>query len=287
MENSFSGLIESASSILILLPSKPYLDQVAAALALYLALKNKKETSISCSSPMIVEFNRLIGVNKISSDLGNKNLTIKFNDYPAENVERVSADIENGKFYLTVIPKPGLISPKKEQVQLSFSGVAADLVILVGGANETHFPVICSADLSGAKLVHIGTKALESTKEILSLAKPASSVSEIVATLINQSGLVLDNDIASNLLAGIEEGSREFKGQDVTAETFEIVAQLLKAGGRRYLKEVSPKGPLFAGSAPKDNLFVQAAEPKPVQKDDQKPPKSWLEPKIYKGTSVS
>ena len=283
MENSFSSLLESASSILILLPSKPYLDQVAAGLALYLALQEKKETSISCSAPMLVEFNRLVGVNKISSELGNKNLTIRFNEYPAENVERVSADIENGKFYLTVIPKPGMISPKKEQVEMTYSGIAADTVILIGGANDSHFPALASSDLAGAKIAHIGIRALatSSDKNIMSFARPASSVSEIVTALINQSGLVLDNDIATNLLAGIEEGSREFKGPDVTAETFEVVAQLLKAGGKRYFKEVSPRGPFFAGASPKINLLAQEPEKK------EKPPKDWLEPKIYKGNSVS
>jgi hypothetical protein len=297
MDNSFLSLIEPASSILILLPSKPYLDQVAAGLSLYLALQGKKETNISCSSPMLVEFNRLVGVNKVSSELGNKNLTIKFNDYPAESVERVSADIENGKFYLTIIPKPGMSSPKREQVEMSFSGVAADLVVLIGGANETHFPSLSSSDLAGVEIAHIGIRALSasSDRKISSFARPASSVSEIITTLINQTGLPLDNDIATNLLAGIEEGSREFKGTDVTAETFETVAQLLKAGGKRPLKETSPRGPLLAGNAPKNNLNLLAQKPglpvqeekKPASQEEDKPPKDWLEPKIYKGTSVS
>jgi hypothetical protein len=90
MDTNFTSLIESATSVLILLPTKPYFDQVAAGLSLYLSLKEKKEVAISSSSPMMVGFNRLIGINKIVTEVGNKNLTIKFAGYDAGNIEKVS-----------------------------------------------------------------------------------------------------------------------------------------------------------------------------------------------------
>src|SRR3990167_10506820 len=100
MDNSFSSLVDSASSVLILLPNKPYFDQVAAGLSLYLSLADRKSATISCPSPMMVGFNRLIGVNKIVEEIGNKNLMIKFAGYDANNIEKVSYDIENGEFKL-------------------------------------------------------------------------------------------------------------------------------------------------------------------------------------------
>ena len=105
MENSFSSLVDSSASILILLPTKPYFDQVAAGLGLFLSLRDRKETQISCPSPVTVEFHRLVGVNKITSEVGNKNLTIKFVNYNPQDIERVSADIENNEFKLIVIGK--------------------------------------------------------------------------------------------------------------------------------------------------------------------------------------
>src|SRR5689334_79210 len=98
MDNTLSQLIDSSSSVLIILPTKPYFDQVAAGLSLYLALRDKKDATITCPSPMTVGFNRLIGVQKIVSEIGNKNLTIKFAGYDATNIEKVSYDIENGEF---------------------------------------------------------------------------------------------------------------------------------------------------------------------------------------------
>jgi hypothetical protein len=282
MENSFSSIIENASSILILLPTKPYFDQVAAGLSLYLSLKEShKNINISCPAPMVVEFNRLVGVNHITSELGSKNLTINFANYEASNIEKVSYDIENGEFKLTVVPKIGFDSPKKDQVITSYSGVSADTVILIGGGNQSHFPALTNEELAGAKILHIGIKALQAEKDILSLAKPASSVSELVSALIEQSGYEMNADIATNLVSGIEEGSREFSGFDVSADTFQAVANLMKSGGRRIKKDTISRDDFPKGSILETPLIQEEPEKK------EQPPQDWLEPKIYKGTSVS
>lgn len=235
---------------------------------------------------MLVEFNRLVGVNRVSSDFGNKNLTIRFREYKASDIERVSYDIENGEFRLTVIPKPGFSSPKKEQVAFEYSGISADTVILVGGANESHFPALSSKDLGQARLVHLGTRPLSlgGNASVLSFARPGSSASEVAAALIKESGVTMDADIATNLLMGIEEGSREFKGPDVSPETFEIVAQLLRDGGQRLPKERIEKTGYPTGAIPGE---IMEPEKKAGEEQQENTPKDWLEPKIYKGTSIS
>jgi hypothetical protein len=299
MENSFSQIINASNSVLVMLPTKPYFDQVAAALGLYLSLSTKKETSISCPADMLVEFHRLVGVDKITQDLGNKNMTMKFAGYKAADIEKVSYDIENGEFKLTVVPKSGFMAPTKDQVDISYSGISADTIILVGGANSSHFPIL-GKDLADAKILHIGTKALALTgnENVLSFARPAASVSEIVSALIFEGNFDLGADIATNLIAGIEEGSRGLKSFEVTAETFVAMANLMKAGGRRVLSErisrdnypmgsIPGEKPVFEKTVPEQPVFSQAA---PIQEEpeDAKPaPKDWLEPKIYKGTSVS
>jgi len=292
MENSFSSIINSSNSILILLPTKPYLDQVAASLALYLSLKEKKNVSISCPSPMMVEFNRLIGVDKISPELGNKNLTLRFINYKATNIERVSYDIENGQFRLTVIPKPGFSSPRKDHVDLSYSGAAVDTVILIGGGNISHFPAISEKKFLNAKLIHIGTKNIEFS-ELISLARPSSSTSEITASLLEEEGFYIDGDIATNLLIGIEEASENFKNVNVTAETFQTIANLMKLGGIRISKEKPVRGSYPPGSVPGEILEMENKEEPPhpaaLKSEEKKkePPKDWLEPKVYKGTTLS
>ncbi|KKQ97030.1 hypothetical protein A3E15_01855 [Candidatus Woesebacteria bacterium RIFCSPHIGHO2_12_FULL_42_9] len=284
MQDSFVSLINSSKSVLILLPTKPYLDQAAAGLALYLALREQKDVTIACPTPMTVEFNRLVGVNKVTADPGSKNMIIRFVDYNARNIERISSEVEGNGLYMVVIPNPGAKAPAKENVEISFSGVASDIVILVGGVNESHYPQLSTKDFMGTKLVHVGTRslAISADKNILSFARPASSVSEVVASLIEEMGVSGDADIATNLLMGIEEGSRQFKGPDVTAETFELIATLLKKGGQRLPERVEKRefSPILQAPPVSTPQSVEEESPK-------EPPKDWLEPKIYKGTSIS
>lgn len=323
MENSFKNIIDQSKSILILLPTKPFFDQVSAGLSLYLALREPKDVQISSPTPMTVEFNRLIGVNKISQELGNKNLVIRFTDYRASDIERVSYDIEDGQFRLTVIPKQKVVPPAKEQVELSYSGISAETVIIIGGANESHFPAISTKELAGANILHIGTRdiSLSSNKSYISFSKPASSVSEVVADLLRESSIKIESDIATNLLMGIEEASSNFTDPSVTAETFGIVAELLRAGGRRTSSQASARPTDFPPGAIPGQLpkpFMQPIQPQgqPIQpkptptltqqtnqqtkaqqlhqvqefeesEEPKEPPKDWLQPKIYKGTSIS
>ncbi|MGA3291719.1 MAG: hypothetical protein ABSC49_01065 [Candidatus Microgenomates bacterium] len=303
MENSFVSLIDSAASILVVLPTKPYFDQVAAALSLYLSIHDRKEVNIYCPTPMMVGFNRLIGVNKISTDLGNKNLAIKFIGYEASNIEKVSYDIDNGEFKLTVIPKTGFAAPQKDQIMTEYFGTAADLVVLVGGANDSHFPILTSSELTNAKVAHVGTRVLDTKRDVMSFAKPGATTSELVANLIKENGLTLDADTATNLVMGIEEGSANFGSPEVTPETFETFAYLLRNGGQRI-----PKARLNPSSFPPGAIPTRPFVAHPVQKPvtpmpqietqpeavvpdagqespDVNPPSDWLQPKIYKGSS--
>jgi hypothetical protein len=287
MDNSsFKSQLDQAKSILILLPTKPYFDQVASGLSLFLALRSFKDINIVCPSDMLVEFNKLVGVDKVSSDFGNRNLVIKFSDYKATDIERVSYDIENGEFRLSVIPKPEVNPPDKQQIKMSYSGISADLVILVGGANETHFPEISGKELAGVSKLHIGTRqlAVSAGQEVLSLASQASSISELVYTLLKQSGIELDTDIATNLLLGIEVATNHYSTDAVSADTFQTVADLLRIGARRAQKE--PRQSFPPGAIPGEVLQQRPAT-KQEELGDENPPKDWLGPKIYKGTSVS
>jgi hypothetical protein len=311
MENSFSSLIDTAVSILVVLPANPNFDQVAAGLSLYLSIHDRKEVSIFSPTPMMVGFNRLIGVNKISSELGNKNLVIKFGGYDATNIDKVSYDIENGEFKLTVTPKTGFTAPGHDQVLTSYAGIAADLVILVGGASDADFPILASPELANSKIAHVGIRVLDSQRGILSFAKPGATNSELVASLIKESGLTFDADTATNLVMGVEEGSAGFSSSEVTPETFETFAFLLRNGGQRMPRtKLSPSnfppGSIPArpfnvipnqvsGSAPKTVQNTSQSAAQPVEdvdgtqetEQDINPPSDWLQPKIYKGASTA
>jgi len=291
MENNFRSYLDSARSILIILPKKPYFDQVAAGLSLYLTLLGKKEVDIVCPNPMLVEFNRLVGVDKVKSELGNKNLVIRIVNYKASDIERVSSEVKNEELYLTVIPQPGVNPPLENQVMLSRSGVSADLIVLIGGADQTHFPMLTSEDLINLPKIHIGLRPISLTQglSVISFVKPASSVSEIVADLIKEAELEVDSDIASNLIAGIEMGSNHYMSSGVSANTFQLIADLMRLGGKRLPQ--LPKKDYPQGSIPTPQSFQQteaAIEEKPQEQAlEENPPEDWLAPKIFKSTSNS
>lgn len=320
MENSLLSLIDSASSVLVVLPNKPYFDQVAAGLALHISIGDRKDCLVYSPSPMMVGFNRLVGINKVSSDLGKKNLTIKFINYDATSIDKVGYDIEGGEFKLTVTPKTGLVAPGREQIVMDYSGAVADLIILIGGSNNSDFPILETDDLVNSRIVHIGTRVLESGREVLSLAEPASSVSELVAKLIKENNLSIDPDVATNLAMGMEDGSSNFISSEVSPETFEMFAHLLRNGGRRIPKvKLSPAGfpPGAIPTKPYSEQAKQAPQTEQVKQvlqesrqsvtpvaqietqpggpsgeagvevSDINPPDDWLQPKIFKGTNVS
>lgn len=321
MDNSFKNQIDPASSILILLPANPLMDEICAGLSLMIASKGKKQASVSCPTQMTVEFSRLIGVDKISTQLGNKNLIVTFPGYPAENIERVSYDVENEQFKLTVIPKTGNAAPTKEQIATSYAGIEADVAVLIGGDKETDFPALKAPELKDIKKIHLGVKLLEGKNEIqmISLATAASSISELVAEKIKEMGWEINSDIATNLLTGIEYGSRYFQVKETNAETFKLMAELLEMGGQR-VKKVDPKSypqgavpqqPYNQPVQPTQTTVQQPPQQDPTQgvvdqdqqnveevakasgqqvaeqKDKQNIPQSWVEPKVYTGTSLS
>jgi hypothetical protein len=86
MENSFKTIIENARSVVIFLPTKTRLDDIASALSLFLALKDLKPVQIIAPSPITVSFNRLIGIDKVTQG-GNKNLVIGFSNYDASRLK--------------------------------------------------------------------------------------------------------------------------------------------------------------------------------------------------------
>lgn len=276
----FQKLLPEVKSALIVLSQNPSMDHVASGLGLFLALqKNSISTTISAPTPMIVEFNRLVGVDKVRDDLGENNLVITFEDYPADDIEKVTCGIENEKFTLLVIPKPGNKVPRKDQVGLSYSGVSADLIVAVGvNYPEGLGKFAQKRDVFETEnLAILGNTPLSGWPKTIELIDASgSSISEVACDVIEESGLVLDSDIATNLFLGMEAGTRNFTSQNVTAQTFAKASRLLAAGARR---------------APLPRFQPTFQTPRPQrgdQKGGQQAPRSdWQEQqRVFKGPTL-
>lgn len=252
-EGSFlQSKLNSAQSILVLLSQDPSYDEVAAGLAFFLSLaKSKKQVSIISPSEMTVEFSSLVGIDKIKTRVEGRNLLVSF-DYIEESVEKVSYNIENGKFNLVIQSKEGFPPLSAEGVRYSANGGgSADLVITIG---------IEAVEKLGS-FYKDNPELFAEGKVVAINIDGAASVSEKMASLISQNGLPIDADIATNLIQGIENATKGFSQAMAGPDTFEAAAFCLRTGGKR--------GPVTTAA-------------KIVS---QKPSPDWLEPKIYKGNT--
>jgi len=227
--------LKQAKTCLILLPQNPPVDTVAAGLGAYLTLKEKKQIQIGCPTPMSVAYNRLFGVDKIKTKVGSKNLVISF-PYAEESIEKVSYHVEGKTFNLVVVPKKGKQPLDSEKVSYSSSGVEADLVLVIGAQKWEDLGDIYAYEkevFNNLKAVNIDFRANNTQFAAHNLTDAqVSSCSEIVAELLRSGGFPIKEDIATNLVAGIETATNNLQLK-TTADTFSLLAWLLRRGGQR------------------------------------------------------
>ena len=287
----------TAKQTLILLPQNPDLDTVAAGLALYLALTKKDvKVSIGCPTPMTVQFNRLFGVDKIKPRIGNQNLVISFN-YPEDSLEKVSYDKDpaNQKFNLTIEPKAGMQPLDTTSVEYSYTGSSADIIFVIGARQMEDLGDLYKSE---QKLLDDKTKTLVNLSSLdknaqfgtVNLYDPtASGACEIVFTVINDLGLTLESDIATNLLAGIEAKTNNFSSPQATADTFEMIAQLLRLGAKKGQTTPAFTRPMNPFTRPVAHPWTLPASPA-VALAQAGPaaastPPDWLKPKVLTSSS--
>lgn len=278
--SQIQDLLNAANSVLIALPKDVNLDQVAGGLALFLSLqKASRQTTIVCPEAMRVEFSRLVGVDKISEKPAGSDLAVTFN-YPIDGIEKVTSNDEGGKLNLVVKLKAG--QPPIDPTQISFSpvGANADLIFTLGlrkldGLGKIYFE---NKELFDKKpVIDIDNNSANSAFGRVNLIdQESSSISEIVSFIISGAQLPIDADIATNLILGLESATQNFQSSTAMADTFEAAALALKSGGRR--------GGVSIASPKTEEERGVAVEP-PV-KEPETPSSDWLEPKIYKGSTL-
>lgn len=247
LTNQYKSLVDSAQTIVVLIPTQATPDQTAVAASLYLSLLQLGKNARLVTPEPVATKVVVSGFEQAQQDLGNQNLTVSF-AYTPEQVDKVSYHIaeETGRFYLTIKPKSGYEPLATESVEYSYTGASADLVVLVGVSN-----------LEQLEQLYFGYEDLFETVPMVSIhnhttsfgtihidSGSVSSSSEVVAQLLFSVGHPVNSDIATNLLLGIEWGTANLSSPTASAETFEVVAQLLRAGARRMFKKTSVEPPV-------------------------------------------
>ena len=292
------SFIDNSKSISILLPKVVSYDQIASALSLKLALENTgKSINVITSSPVTVEFNRLVGVDTVSSTLGSPNLVISFENQ-SELVDSVSYDLDKGELKLVITPKSGNTTQIDHKL-LKFTPSASkpDLIVTVGvdaldDLGDLHSQI--KDFISSTKVVALHKRQTKSNYATHHVTHPeTSSLCEFVTIIIDSLGLQLHEDIATNLYHGLLVATENFQTDSVSHETFEIASLLLRRGARRD-KAISAKD-FPAGSIPGQSprpitgFGTDHKEPEmqinptTVSPKPKTPSSDWYEPKIYRG----
>lgn len=275
MDNSskIQDILAKNDKISIAVGKNSSMDEMGAALALYLSLKTQgKKISIGTPSTPTVAISSLVGIDKvkdaITSDGGD--LIVSF-PYKEGEIEKVSYTLENG--HLNIIVKAGNqgLSFTEKDVQYKHAGENPTLLIVIGTSRLSDLgPLFNPETFKDTTVINIDNKEdNQNFGDIVLVSSRFSSVSEQVANLISSLNMPLDTDIAQNLLSGISFATQNFQSKETSYLAFEMAALLMKKGAVR-VESVSIKPPTSDGGFyPQDSRPVASqsevrAHPQPA-----------------------
>ncbi len=313
------NLVNSAHRVLVITHANPSIDTMASALATYLALvKMGKDVTVAMETLPLVEVSNLVGIDKVRTELGGKNLLITYKPYTLGDFEKVSYLEDPGisssptddSFKLTITPRDGF-SPDPKNFNFSYIGASNfDLVVCVDVLEPTQVGRLYDPQLfATAPIINIDNHDPNKDFGKFNLVEPdAASISEIVTFFLRAINAQIDVDIASNLYQGIIQATGNFQSEKVAAATFEASAICLRAGarisgpasrssypsGQNMGQNVSPTMVSPSQSRPVAQPVISTRQntpqgtnaPNAAQPTSQSVPEDWTQPKAYRGTSV-
>lgn len=300
--NQLKAKLATAKSLLILLPQNTSTDTMAAALALFLSFTDagRAPDLVSVAEPLVRD-SHLVGLDRVKNTLSGQNLVLTV-DVAGDVVDKVTSTVVDGKLSLTVIPKSGFAPLKPSDIRFGSSGSTADLIFALGADSLAAFgslPTAEAALFSQATIVNLSS--LPSAYGSINLVDPSSSLCELVTAVIQELGLPLSQDAANNLMLGIESATDNLQSTSLTADTFEALAILYRAGARRQPKSTLPQATIInntpiidtqviAEREREDQLDIDAikTELHDMSTPSTTPPDvqpEWLKPKIFKSSN--
>lgn len=215
----------------------PNLDEMGAALAFYLALKqNNKNVIIACPTQPIVAISSLVGIDKVQTNLGSGggDLVVSF-PYQEGEIEKVSYTLENG--YLNIVVKAGEngLSFSEKEIKYTRGGNLPTLLFVVGTPTLSSLGSLFDPEaLKNTTVINIDNKQdNQGFGDVVVVSPRFSSVSEQITNFLNSLGLSIDIDMAQNLLSGITFATNNFQDAKTSLTAFEMAAILMKKGAVR------------------------------------------------------
>ncbi|MBI3984408.1 MAG: hypothetical protein HY344_00485 [Candidatus Levybacteria bacterium] len=297
--------IEKYNNIAIAVPSNPLMDEMAAALSLYLSISTLgKSVSIASPTTPLVEVSNLVGIDRVQNTLGGGtgDLVVSF-PYREGEIEKVSYTRDDN--FLNIVVKAGELGLNFDEKAVRFTrgGASPELLFVIGAERVTDLGALYDVNnLKDTVLVNIDNKAgNQGYGDIVMVSNKLSSISEAVANLLISLNYKIDIDAAENLLDGITAATNNFQNPNTSSLAFEMVGILMRTGAQRATQQT-----LDPRQAPRQDNFIKQTERQikteqierkenvisqqsPISQgapiNQTPPPDDWLEPKIYKGST--
>ncbi len=291
------NLLPTAKNILIALPAGADIDKLAAGLALFLTFTSQgKEVSIVCEDTLTVGQSHLFGIDHVQKNVpalgagGNLTLTLEgvassSGTIPA--LEKLDWSAENNNLNLVFHVIPGQIFQPSKIVP-KYQGSGFNLIFVLGAANLDSLGSVykqSAGSFTGVHVVNIDSQNNSQFGQTNVVDTNASAVSEVLTQVLIDLGINVDADTATNLLAGIFSASNNLTSDKVNADTYQIISNCLKIGGRK-------PGQVQVPTQPEISNFIQPNTPSPEERPMQEGVVSetiepeWLTPKIFKGSNL-
>ncbi|MBU1200483.1 hypothetical protein KJ953_03005 [Patescibacteria group bacterium] len=267
--DSFQKDLDKSNSVLVLLPPEPDEILVNSGLGLYLSLQNLgKKTQIGCS--------KLDNPGPIKTSIGNKNLIINF-QFKEKDLDKVDYDVdEQGNFQLMVKPKDGSPPPDSKNISYIYSGANADLVIVLGINSLEELGKLYSDEkkfLDQANIVSLNKDSRPGSFATHNFhTNSATSIAEVTSFLLLKTKIKPTSEAANNLLKEIYSTTNNLSTPRVTADTFEVIAFLIRNGARPPVTSTFTPPPVFDQPTPLNQI-------PPAQV-----PSDWKKPKIFRSS---
>lgn len=230
--------IKKASNILITFNKIWSGDAIASALALYLFL-SKMEKNVDIVAEKFApgeQYSFLPGYQKINFSLDNLRRFVIALDTTRAKADKIKYQVEDDAVKFIVTPREGFFTDS--DVKSYVGEFKYDLIITLDTPDLESLGAIYehnSEFFYKVPLINIDHKAdNESYGQINLVELPAIATAEIIFDLMAEySRDMIDEDIATSLLAGIISKTKSFKTQNLTPHALSISAQLISLGGRR------------------------------------------------------
>lgn len=231
--------IEQAKSILIVFPMDWGADAVAASLSLMLVLKKLDKNIEVVASSYRQKANNLSflpGYLDIKDKIEHLRRFIVSLDISKTKVSQIKYIVENDQLNFIISPKDGWFETK--DISFKAGEFKYDLIISVGADDLESLGEIYDKNIEffyKTPIINISCHASnEGFGQINFVDLGSVAISELVYKLIkSRDSVLLDENVATALLAGIILKTKNFKTGNLTPETLLITSELISLGARR------------------------------------------------------